>query len=293
MLLRLLNETRDNSLYSELVRKKMLEELINITRLAHREILDVYETNFIVDTKTDNTPITEADRRAHDVIFEGLSKIDSTIPVLSEEGDIPTYEVRRHWDKYWLVDPLDGTREFTERNDEFTVNIALIERGRPSLGIVGIPTKAVVYSGEVDRALAQRHTHNEVTPISTKRPENIIRMISSRHYRTTQNQQVIEYLESLGNPVEITIVGSSIKMCYIAEGQADIYVRFGLSNEWDVAASDAVITAAGGGMYLLNGTRKVYNQSKSTLNSAFFACSAQPDEWSRIIALSGITIDDR
>ena len=271
----------------------MLDELINITRLAHRKILDVYETNFTVDTKTDNTPITEADRRAHDVIFEGLSKIDSTIPVLSEEGDIPTFEVRRHWEKYWIVDPLDGTREFTERNDEFTVNIALIERGSPSLGVVGIPTKAVVYSGEVGRAIALCHTDNEVIPISTKQPGDVIRMITSRHYRTNQNQQIIEYLESLGKNVEITIVGSSIKMCYIAEGRADVYVRFGLSNEWDVAAADAVLTAAGGGMYLLNGTRKIYNESESTLNSAFFACSAQPKEWSHIIEQSGITTDDR
>ena len=270
----------------------MLDDLISIIRLAHRAILDVYNSNFRVDTKADNTPITDADRRANDVIVEGLTKLDSSIPILSEEEKIPTFEVRRQWDKYWIVDPLDGTREFTERNDEFTVNIALIERGSPKFGVVGIPTQEVVYSGDVDRLLALRHTPDDVRSVSTTQLSSPIRMAMSRHYKTTQNQKIIDYLVSIGQNVEVTVIGSSIKICYIAEGQADVYVRFGLSNEWDVAAADAVLTAAGGGLYLLNGKRKVYNQVESTLNSAFFACSSQPEEWTDIIALSGVFVED-
>ncbi len=270
----------------------MLSELVAITRLAHREILDVYNSNFIVDTKSDNTPITDADRRAHDVIMEGLEKIDPSIPVLSEEGEIPPFDVRRSWDQHWIVDPLDGTREFTERNDEFTVNIALIERGIPKQGVVGIPTKDIVYSGDVECAIALRHTVDDASPISTTQLGNSLRMTTSRHYTTTKNQQIIDYLESIGKRVTVKTVGSSIKMCYIAEGQADIYVRFGLSNEWDIAAAHSVLRAAGGGVYLLDGTPKVYNQSESTLNSAFFACSAHPEEWSNIIALSGVLTNE-
>ncbi|MYD46184.1 MAG: 3'(2'),5'-bisphosphate nucleotidase CysQ [Gammaproteobacteria bacterium] len=270
----------------------MLSELVAITRRAHREILDVYNSNFIVDTKSDNTPITDADRRAHDVIMEGLAKMDPSIPVLSEEGEIPSFDERRNWDRHWIVDPLDGTREFTERNDEFTVNIALIERGTPKLGVVGIPTKEIVYSGDVQDAVAQRHTDKDISPISTTQLGDSIRMTTSRHYTTPQNQQIIDYLGSIGKKVQVKTVGSSIKMCYIAEGLADIYVRFGLSNEWDIAAAHTVLRAAGGGVYLLDGTQKEYNQSKSTLNSAFFACSSRPEEWSNIIALSGVQTDD-
>ena len=268
----------------------MLDDLISISRLAHREILEVYNSNFSVDKKADNTPITDADRRANDVIFEGLTKIDSSIPILSEEGSIPEFEIRRHWDKYWIVDPLDGTREFTERHDEFTVNIALIEHGTPKLGVVGIPTREVVYTGEVDHARACRHTLNEVVPISTSQTSDQVQMTMSRHYKTTQNQAIIDYLVSLGKKVEVKVVGSSIKMCYVANGQADIYVRFGLSNEWDIAAAHAVLTAAGGGVYLLNGTPKIYNQSESTENPAFFACGSNPEDWSNIIALSGVLV---
>ncbi|MXW07765.1 MAG: 3'(2'),5'-bisphosphate nucleotidase CysQ [Gammaproteobacteria bacterium] len=270
----------------------MLSQLVAITRRAHQEILDVYNSNFRVDTKSDNTPITDADRRAHDVIMEGLIKIDPSIPVLSEEGQIPPFEERRNWDRLWIVDPLDGTREFTERNDEFTVNIALIERGTPKLGVVGIPTKEVVYTGDVEHAVAMRHKTDYESQISTSHPADCVRMITSRHYTTTKNQQIIDYLESTGMKVQVNTVGSSIKMCYIAEGQADIYVRFGLSNEWDIAAAHAVLRAAGGGVYSLDGTQKVYNQSESTLNSAFFACSSLPEEWSNIIALSGVLPND-
>ena len=270
----------------------MLDELIAITRLAHREILEVYNSNFRVDTKADNTPITDADRRANDVIIEGLTKIDSSLPILSEEEKIPTFEVRRQWEKYWIVDPLDGTREFTERNDEFTVNIALIESGTPTFGVVGVPTQEVIYSGDVDRRHALRHTPDETSVVSTTQLSSPIRMASSRHYRTTRNQKIIDYLVSMGKSVEVKIIGSSIKICYIADGQADVYVRFGLSNEWDIAAANAVLSAAGGGLYLLNGKRKFYNQSESTLNSAFFACSSQPEAWTEAIASSGVFVKD-
>lgn len=271
----------------------MLEDLIAITLLAHQEILDVYNSNFTVDKKADNTPITDADRRANGVIMDGLSRMDSSIPILSEEEKIPPFEERQQWDKYWIVDPLDGTREFTERHDEFTVNIALVESGIPKLGVVGIPTKAVIYTGEVDRTIALRHTRNAITPISTSPASERIRMTMSRHYKTKRNQKIVDYLVARGEIVEIMAVGSSIKMCYIAEGRADIYVRFGPSNEWDIAAAHAVLSAAGGGLYLLDGARKCYNQLETTANPAFFACSSRPHEWTEIIASSGVLDDDK
>ena len=270
----------------------MLSELIAITRRAHREILEVYNSNFIVDAKSDNTLITEADRRAHDVIVEGLAKIDPSIPVLSEEGEIPPFEERRNWDRLWIVDPLDGTREFAKRNDEFTVNIALIEKGKPNLGVVGIPTKDIVYSGDVHDTVALRHNADDVSPISTAQTSDAIRMTTSRHSTTLQNQQIIDYLVSIGRRVQVKPVGSSIKMCDIAEGRADIYVRFGLSHEWDIAAAHSILIAAGGGLYSLDCTQKEYNAAESTLNSAFFACGSNPEEWSNIFALSGVLTND-
>lgn len=266
----------------------MLEDLLAITLLAHQEILDVYNSDFKVDKKADNTPITDADRRANEVIIDGLTRIDSSIPILSEEEKVPPFEVRQQWEKYWIVDPLDGTREFTEKLDEFTVNIALVEHGTPKLGVVGIPTKAVIYTGEVDRAIARRHTQNGITPISTSPPSERIRMAMSRHYKTTRNQKIIDHLVTSGEQVEIVVVGSSIKMCYIAAGLADIYVRFGPSNEWDIAAAHAVLSAAGGGLYLLNGTPKIYNLFETTENPAFFACSSRSEEWADVIASSGV-----
>ena len=270
----------------------MIDDLITITRKAHQEILDVYNSNFVVETKTDISPITDADRRAHDVIMEGLLNIDASIPVLSEEGDIPAFDVRRRWNKYWIVDPIDGTRGFTKKNDEFTVNIALIEQGSPKIGVVGIPTQKIVYSGEVERRLALRHTPNDSIPISSSPPGELIQMTSSRHSATLENQKIIDYLTSMGGNVSVIVVGSSIKMCFIAEGKADLYVRFGPTNEWDIAAAHAVLNAAGGGLYLLDGKHKIYNQSESTKNPAFFACGTRPDEWMEALAAAGVLAED-
>ena len=262
----------------------MIEDLIRISNLASTEILDVYDSDFAVSTKSDRSPVTQADVRAHAVIVHELAKIDSTIPVISEEDEIPEFSRRREWRRYWIVDPLDGTREFVERVGEFTVNIALIEDGKPSIGVVNVPTRRCVYSGDVTKQDAFRHTVHGNTRITTRMLQsNTVTLVESRHNKTPSNDRLSDFLNKQGKTVRRESVGSSLKICKIAEGEADLYVRFGPTSEWDLAAAHAVLKAANGNLRLLDGSHMLYNQKESLLNTSFFACGAAPDDWAEQI----------
>ncbi|MCY3883823.1 MAG: 3'(2'),5'-bisphosphate nucleotidase CysQ [Gammaproteobacteria bacterium] len=263
----------------------MIEDLVQVARIAGREIISIYNSNFEIQTKSDQSPVTRADLTAHAAIMRELHHLDPSIPVLSEESASPVFSTRRSWKRYWLVDPLDGTKNFVERNDEFTVNIALIENGMPLLGVVGVPIHDCVYTGDVAAGVAMKHIDGHKASINSRRLQtNYATLLESRHNTTSENDLVANHLvRRYRTSVKRTQMGSSLKICTIAEGKADLYLRIGATSEWDIAASSAVLTAAGGDLRLLNGTPKRYNQQDSVLNASFFACGDKPDYWTSVI----------
>jgi 3'(2'), 5'-bisphosphate nucleotidase len=248
---------------------ELLEAVIGISRHAGREILDVYGTDFEARAKADDSPLTEADLRAHRLIVAELARLSPQLPVLSEEAaDIPFSE-RSGWSRYWLVDPLDGTKEFVSRNGEFTVNIALIDGHRPVLGVVHIPVSDTTYSGIPGQG-AWRSSHDRPrTPITVRRMARPpLRVVGSRSHG---NAALATALASLG-PHELKPAGSSIKLCLVADGSADLYPRLGPTSEWDIAAGQAVVEAAGGQVVrITDGQALPYNTKADLLNPDFLA----------------------
>lgn len=264
----------------------MIEELVRIAEIAAEKILDIYNSNFEVKFKSDESPVTRADFAAHRAIVQELRQLDPSIPILSEEATVPDFSIRKSWQRYWLIDPLDGTLNFVERNDEFTVNIALIQDGIPVLGVVGIPTLACVYTGDVAAGKAMKRARGTMHSISTrKRQATRATLVESRHNTTPANDVIADYLVAKHHvSVDRSQMGSSLKICVIAEGQADLYLRMGPTSEWDIAAASAILIAANGDLRMLSGIPMKYNEKESTLNSSFFACGDDPDYWTRVIA---------
>ncbi|NOX85372.1 MAG: 3'(2'),5'-bisphosphate nucleotidase CysQ [Chlorobi bacterium] len=244
-------------------------------------ILEVYNSDeFDLEFKKDNSPLTLADRKAHNIIMEHL--IETGIPVLSEEGkDIP-YEERKDWKLFWLVDPLDGTKEFVKKNGEFTVNIALIKNNKPVMGVIYVPVTDILYVGTVNEgAFIIEHVtkHKQETDLlnAAKRlPEKInkatFKVVASRSHINSETEQFIEKLKKDHDKIEIVSKGSSLKLCLIAEGKADIYPRFGPTSEWDTAAGHAIVLASGGKVVLAENESKelIYNK-ENILNPYFIA----------------------
>ena len=257
----------------------MQDVLIELAAAAGREILEVYETSFDVTTKDDQSPLTEADLRAHRVIVDGLRELTPEVPVISEEAEAPSFEVRRHWRRYWLVDPLDGTKEFVSRNGEFTVNIALIEAGEPVLGVVGVPVKGHIYVGDHRRRQAFRTSDAGRTALRTQAPApGRLTVVASRRHG---GDRLAAYLDTLAESFKVDrrAIGSSLKFCLLAEGKADVYPRLGPTSEWDVAAAHAVLQAAGGMVMQTDGTPLRYNTKESFLNPDFVAVADPRFPW--------------
>lgn len=265
-------------------------DLLRIVHTAHAEILDVYDTPFDVDRKTDDTPITEADRRAHDAIVNGLSRLDSKIPIVSEESSLTAYDERKNWQKYWLVDPLDGTKEFVKRNGEFTVNIALVVSHEPHFGIVGRPTANTVYFGDVESKRAVRITSDDERPIVTRAiARNRVQSVQSRRRANPQAEQFLTDLESDVGAIARDFRGSSLKFLALAEGEADLYIQPGGTSEWDTAAAQAVLQAAGGLVMSFEGNPLRYNKGDSVINDPFIAIGDSSTAW-RSTLLRRLTI---
>lgn len=223
---------------------RLLDAVERIARRAAAVVLDIYRSDFAVDTKADATPVTLADQQAEAVILEGLSQLVPITPVVAEEsvaaGRIPTIDGEA---PFWLVDPLDGTREFIDRNGEFTVNIALIEAGRPLLGVVVAPALEVMYSGLVGQG-AWRTDASGRRPIACRRiPEEGLAVVASRSHGDEHALDAFLAGRLVASRVN---AGSSLKLCLLAEGRADLYPRLGRTMEWDIAAGHAVLVAAGG-----------------------------------------------
>lgn len=251
----------------------VIPELETIARQAGEAIMDVYRLAHPADgveseAKTDGSPVTEADRRAHAIIAAALADRWPETPILSEEGkDIP-YDERSGWERFWLVDPLDGTKEFIRGLDEFTVNIALIERGRPILGVVYAPAKDVMYSASLESGATVQEGEASPRPIHVLPPdagEGLVVVVSRSH----ASPELEDYLSGLQVRERIPS-GSSLKLCAVAEGHAHLYPRLGPTSEWDIGAGQAVVEAAGGEVVTLDGRPLLYNK-QSILNPSFVA----------------------
>ena len=257
----------------------LLKSAIEAALAGASEIMEVYgHDDFQVQAKEDNSPLTIADVRAHHAIKDLLEK--TGIPILSEEGaDIP-YEERSQWARFWLVDPLDGTKEFIKRNGEFTVNVALIENGSPVLGVVYAPVLNQIYFGDLEdgaflgNKLALKDTVDEIVSKSQKLPlvheRETLNVVASKSHLNQETKDFIANLEKESDqPVDTVSIGSSLKLCLVAEGKADIYPRFGPTMEWDTGAGHAVVKAAGKSVVQTDsGEELVYN--KENLLNPFF-----------------------
>ncbi len=240
-----------------------------IAKEAGAEIMRIYEdANFsnVVDYKSDNSPLTLADKASHEVIVDALEKDFPTIPLISEEGEIPAYEVRQHWNEYWLIDPLDGTKEFIKRNGEFTVNIALIKNSKSILGVVYAPVNDEMYIGIVGQG-AKKIVGDKITSIKVNEKENQKTAVRSKSHAVPEEEAVLK----AHDVIDSISVGSSLKFCMVAEGKADIYYRHGPTMEWDTAAGQAVAEAAGGEVFVGTSEKK-FTYNKENLRNGSFLC---------------------
>jgi 3'(2'), 5'-bisphosphate nucleotidase len=256
-------------------RHALLAALCALARDAGRAILDVYRSDFAVDFKDDRSPLTEADRRAHALIARGLAALPEPLPLLSEESPPDELAERRSWQHYWLVDPLDGTKEFLKRNGEFTVNIALVAEQRAMLGVVLAPALDRLYFGAIGLGAWRQDGDAEPRAIRVRPAAATLRVVGSRSH---PSGELADYLAGLGT-YEIAPMGSSLKICLVAEGAADIYPRLGPTSEWDTAAAQAILESAGGRMIDPNGRALRYNAKDDLLNPHFLAFGDPTRDW--------------
>ena len=269
---------------------QLLHAVNEIAIAAGAEILEVYnsEQALVITTKQDDSPLTDADRRANRLIVERLSKLTPAIPLLSEESDAIDFSERKSWQTYWLIDPLDGTKEFISRNGEFTANIALIEDGRAVAGIVYVPVTGVCYFGSVGIGAWKMDpgaTSSEARAItcSTVQANGGIRIVASRRHRSEQLETMIKKIEKQFGETTVLNMGSSLKMCLLADGSADIYPRLAPTSEWDTAAAHAILSAAGGEIVGLDFKALRYNTKAELLNPYFIALADPLYPWQRLL----------
>jgi 3'(2'), 5'-bisphosphate nucleotidase len=261
---------------SDMNTRSVLEQLVDISRRAGLKILEWYGGDMGITLKSDDSPLTKADLASHDLITAELSGRWPDIPILSEESaDIP-WEARQTWQQYWLVDPLDGTKEFINHNGEFTVNIALIRDHQPVMGVVHVPVTDTSYFGARGPGAWCQHGNAAARTIEVRLPAAQPAVIVGS--RSHANPELASQLQRLG-PHELTSMGSSLKFCRIAEGLADFYPRLGPTCEWDTAAAQAVVEAAGGRVVKIDGSALNYNEKAIYLNPHFFVFGDTAKEW--------------
>jgi 3'(2'), 5'-bisphosphate nucleotidase len=244
----------------------LLTDIKDICHVAGKKILEIYGTDFAVEKKDDNSPLTLADMAAHNTICERLSELTPATPVLSEESSHISFKERQHWKQYWLVDPLDGTREFIKRNGEFSVNIALIEGKAPILGAIHIPVSGVSYTAALNYGAYKHEPDGSTLRIYVKKTHaDKITIAGSRSHG---NKKQTEFIKKLNDP---------------AEGKADIYARFGPTSEWDSAAAQIIVEEAGGMVVDLNFKRIEYNTERSLLNPQFLVIADREFDWQQYI----------
>jgi len=271
--------TYDNGPMAALDLSLLLDRALDLAQQAGQRILSVYQSDFAVTRKQDQSPLTQADLASHALIVETLAQLAPPLPCLSEEAaDIP-HATRRSWSRYWLVDPLDGTKEFVKRNGEFTVNIALIENHRPVLGVVHAPVLNLTY-GAARGVGAFRLDGARRVPIATRKLPAVPTFMVSRSHPDPE----LDALLARAPAHESISRGSSLKFCLVADGTADFYPRLGPTSEWDTAAGQCVIEQAGGAVWRLPElTLLTYNEKDSVLNPSF-AVVGDPDyDWAKVL----------
>ena len=261
--------------------KELVDPIAALAIDAGKAILEVYATDFDVQSKSDESPLTQADLAANQCIATGLAEITPDIPIISEESGLPSFEERSQWQRYWLVDPLDGTKEFVNRNGEFTVNIALIDSHRPVFGVVHVPVQDKTYIGCEGHGTELRIRNEAPVQIRVaSKSSQPVRIVGSRSHR---GSSLDAFLDKLGES-DIVAMGSSLKFCTIAEGRADIYPRLGLTSEWDTAAAQAVVEQAGGQVLQLDGKLLSYNRKSEILNPWFVVIGPTDHDWLALLA---------
>jgi len=259
----------------------LIEPVVQIADRAGAEILKIYETGFEVETKEDHSPLTAADRASHALICRELRALTPEVPVWSEESAAIDFAERSTWDEFWLVDPLDGTKEFIKRNGEFTVNIALIRNHEPVLGVVYAPVRDTCYFGLSGSGAFVREADGGTRPIHvTGRAARPLRVVGSRSHR---GGSLDALLAKIGEH-EMLPMGSSLKLCLVAAGAADLYPRLGPTSEWDTAAAHAVVEAAGGRVVDLEGRPLRYNEKVDVLNPYFLVFGDKNVDWTRFFS---------
>jgi 3'(2'), 5'-bisphosphate nucleotidase len=258
----------------------LVSNVVEIARKAGEAIMHIYARDDHGTTlKADDSPLTLADHASNDCIIRGLRELDTSIPILSEESESVPYAERKQWDRFWLVDPLDGTKEFIKRNGEFTVNIALVEGGHPVLGVVHAPALDITYWGAKDLgahksvggAPAQR------IAVSDYRVSGL-RVVASRSHA---GSLMPKFLAALGDP-ECVSKGSSLKLCLVADGTANLYPRFGPTMEWDIAATISIILEAGGSITDIEGRKLAFNKA-DLHNPHFVVCGSPAYPWREVL----------
>ena len=253
-----------------------LDRLVDISRRAGEAILEWYDRDMGITHKDDESPLTNADLASHNVIVKALKEYWPDVPVLSEESAKIPWKTRKGWRQYWLVDPLDGTKEFINRNGEFTVNIALISDHKPVLGVVYVPVTGSCYFGASRYGAWRQKDGETATAIEVRQPAAEPAVIVGS--RSHANPELVSQLNKLG-PFELTSMGSSLKFCRVAEGTADFYPRLGPTSEWDTAAAQAVVEAAGGVVVKIDGSPLEYNHKAEYLNPFFFVFGDPARDW--------------
>jgi len=257
-----------------------LDDVRALAKQAGEKILEVYNTEFAVEEKDDKSPLTAADMASNAAIVAGLRALTPDIPVLTEESASIPYTERAAWRTYWLIDPLDGTKEFIKRNGEFTVNIALIDEGVPVLGVVHVPVSGVTYAACEGQGAVKAVPGEGDKPIHVRTlTDGPVAVVGSRSH---QGDSLKAFLAKLGEH-EIVSMGSSLKICLVAEGAADVYPRLGLTSEWDTAAAHCVVTEAGGSLTDLEMQPLRYNTKDSLLNPFFLVFGDAGRDWSQYL----------
>jgi len=241
--------------------------MVPVAMRAAAAIMAVYQGAFTVERKLDDSPLTQADIESQSIILEGLATLTPGVPVLAEESAQAPWAERRAWRELWVVDPLDGTREFVKRNDQFAVNIALIVEHEPVLGLIAVPAQGLVYIGAAGSGAQRQLADGTRSKIQVAPPAAPLRVVGSRSHKSPQLAAYLAHLPSH----QLLGVGSALKFCLLAEGNADLYPRFGPTSEWDTAAGQALLEAAGGHVTRMDGHRLRYNCRESIINGDFVA----------------------
>ena len=258
--------------------KQLEPQVVKIAEAAGHEILSIYASGFTVQDKADHTPLTEADLAAHNIIKAGLETLGDQFPVLSEE-EVISFEQRQGWTTYWLVDPLDGTKEFIKRNGEFSVNIALIHQNKAVLGVVFAPVLETTYVASHGNGAYKSDQQKSAVKMQVSKVSEVLRITASRSHPGPRTQAYLGKLSETLGAHSFVPMGSSLKSCIVADGLADLYPRFGKTSEWDTAACQVIVEEAGGVMQTMQGEPIRYNSKESLLNPEFMVFGDSSVDW--------------